>query len=94
MRCRGRRCCNEERILSLVDSCLSYSGLQHLKYLDYTLQFMWRVSSLLSGVDQACHAAGKLVFVILENNSPEQKTSNKNAWPVLAALHALHCGLA
>ena len=28
-----------------------------------------------------------------ENNSPEQKTRNKKAWPGLAALHALHGGL-
>ena len=34
---------------------------------------MWRVSYLLSGVNQACHAKGKLVFVILKNNSPQQK---------------------
>ena len=54
---------------------------------------MWRVSSLVSGVDQACHNAGKRVFVIPENNSPEQKTRNKKAWPGLAALHALHGGL-
>ena len=47
---------------------------------------MWRVSSLLSGVDQACHTTGKRVIVIPENNSPEQKTRNKKAWPGLAAL--------
>ena len=54
---------------------------------------MWRVSYLLSGVDQACHTTGKLVFVILENNWPEQKTRNKKASRGLAALHALRCGL-
>ena len=38
---------------------------------------MCRVSYLLSDVDQACHITGKRVFVILENNSSEQKTRNK-----------------
>ena len=42
---------------------------------------MSMVSYLHSGVDQACHTTGKHVFVILENNSPEQKTRNKKAWP-------------
>ena len=44
------------------------------------LQFMWRVSYLLSGVDQACHTTGKLVFVILENNWPEQKTPQQEGF--------------
>ena len=41
---------------------------------------MWRVSYLLSGVDQACHTTGKLVFVILENNWPEQKTPQQEGF--------------
>ena len=51
-----------------LDVALRFAAPLVAAKLDHTLQFMWRVRYLLSGVVQACHTTGKLVFVILENN--------------------------